>query len=168
MDSCASGCRACWLPSRRSLWLLRGRPHTPRWVQGIGGGVLDAEQTTFKHPGWRLLGALGYIGFDMAVLWICLAAVGPAPNVPALCLAYNIGYLANWVPIPGGIGSLDAGLIGALALYGISATHAATAVLVYHAIALFVPGVGGLLAYIRVRPRLTTNVTATNTVRGNG
>jgi hypothetical protein len=109
--------------------LLRACPHTPRWVRAIGAGLPDAEQRTFKHPGWRLIGAPGYIGFDLAVLWVCLAAVGPAPNVAALTLAYNIGYLAN-LPIPGGIGTLDAGLIGALALYGISATHAATAVVV--------------------------------------
>jgi uncharacterized membrane protein YbhN (UPF0104 family) len=140
--------------------LLRARPNAPRWVRAIGAGVLDAEQTTFKDPNWRLIGALGYLGFDMAVLWVCLAAVGPAPNVPALILAYNIGYLANWVPIPGGIGTLDAGLTGALALYGIPATHAATAVVVYHAIALFIPGVGGLLAHIRLRPRLTTDADA--------
>jgi uncharacterized membrane protein YbhN (UPF0104 family) len=135
--------------------LLRTRPHPPRWVRVIGAGVLDAEQTTFTHPSWRLIGALGYLGFDMAVLWVCLAAVGPAPNVPALILAYNIGYLANWLPIPGSIGALDAGLTGALALYGISATHAATAVVIYHAIALLIPSVGGLLAYTRLRPRLT-------------
>jgi uncharacterized membrane protein YbhN (UPF0104 family) len=122
--------------------LLPAHPHAPRWLRAIGAGVLDAEQITFKHPGWRLIGALGYLGFDMAVLWICLAAVGPTPNIAAVILAYNIGYLANWLPIPGGIGVLDAGLTGALALYGVPATHAATAVVVYHAIALVIPGVG--------------------------
>jgi uncharacterized membrane protein YbhN (UPF0104 family) len=75
-------------------------------------------------------------------------------NVPALALAYTIGYLANAVPIPGGIGAVDAGLAGALVLYGIPATHAAAAVLIYHAIALWIPGLGGLYAYARLRPRL--------------
>lgn len=49
---------------------------------------------------------------------------------------------------------LDAGLIGALALYGLPLTHAAAAVLVYHAIAFWIPTLGGTLAYARLRPRL--------------
>jgi uncharacterized membrane protein YbhN (UPF0104 family) len=134
--------------------IVRSRPGTPGWIRGISAGVGDAEQSTFRHPSWRLLGSLGYLGFDMAVLWTCLAAVGETASVPALVLAYNIGYLANALPVPGGIGVLDAGLAGALVLYGVSPTHAAAAVLVYHAIALWVPGLGGLLAYLRVRPRL--------------
>lgn len=133
--------------------ITQRRPHTPRWIRGISAGVRDAEQTTLQ-PSWRLAGAIGYLGFDIAVLWLCLTALGHAPSVPALVLAYNIGYLANTLPIPGGIGVLDAGLAGALALYGISPAHAAAAVLLYHAIALWVPGVGGLLAYLRLRPRL--------------
>jgi uncharacterized membrane protein YbhN (UPF0104 family) len=94
--------------------LVRSRPNTPRWIRGISAGVEDAEQTTFRHPSWRLAGALGYLGFDIAVLWTCLHAFGDTTSVPALVLAYNIGYLANALPIPGGIGVLDAGLTGAL------------------------------------------------------
>jgi uncharacterized membrane protein YbhN (UPF0104 family) len=134
--------------------VVASRPNTPRWVRGISAGVQDAEQTTFRRPNWRLIGALGYLGFDMAVLWVALTALGAAPSIPALILAYNIGYLANALPIPGGIGVLDAGLTGALSLYGVAPIHAAAAVLVYHAIALWIPGLGGLYAYLRLRPRL--------------
>jgi uncharacterized membrane protein YbhN (UPF0104 family) len=134
--------------------IVRSRPNTPRWIRGISAGVADAEHTTVRNPHWRLIGSLGYLGFDMAVLWACLHAVGDPISVPALVLAYNIGYLANTLPIPGGIGVLDAGLAGALVLYGASPADAAAAVLVYHAIALWVPGLGGFVAYLRVRPRL--------------
>jgi uncharacterized membrane protein YbhN (UPF0104 family) len=140
--------------------VVRSRPNTPRWIRGISAGVDDAEQTTFRHPSWRLAGSLGYLGFDMAVLWTCLHAFGDTTSVPALVLAYNIGYLANALPIPGGIGVLDAGLTGALVLYGVSGTHAVAAVLVYHAIALWVPGLGGFLAYLRLRPRLLNDPAA--------
>jgi uncharacterized membrane protein YbhN (UPF0104 family) len=134
--------------------VVRSRPRTPAWIRAISAGVQDAEETTFRRPGWRLLGALGYLWFDIAVLWLVLRALGEAPSVPALVLAYTIGYVANMLPIPGGIGVLDAGLTGALVLYGVSPAHAAAAVLVYHAIALWVPGLGGLIGYLRVRPRL--------------
>jgi uncharacterized membrane protein YbhN (UPF0104 family) len=144
--------------------LTRSRPGTPGWIRGISAGVLDAQHTTFRRPSWRLAGALGYLGFDMAVLWMCLRGVGVAPSVPALVLAYNVGYLANALPVPGGIGVLDAGLTGALALYGVSPAHAAAAVLVYHAVALWLPGLGGLLAYVRLRPRLVAATDAPSIV----
>lgn len=134
--------------------IVRSRPRTPAWIRAISAGVENAEETTLRRPNWRLLGALGYLWFDIAVLWLVLQALGEAPGVPALVLAYTIGYIANTLPIPGGIGVLDAGLAGALALYGVAPAHAAAAVLVYHAIALWVPGLGGLIGYLRVRPRL--------------
>ncbi|HKO29124.1 MAG TPA: lysylphosphatidylglycerol synthase transmembrane domain-containing protein [Solirubrobacteraceae bacterium] len=134
--------------------VIRSRPRTPTWIRAISAGVQDAEETTFRRPNWRLLGSLGYLWFDIAVLWLVLRGLGEAPSVAALVLAYTIGYIANMLPIPGGIGVLDAGLTGALTLYGVSPAHAAAAALVYHAIALWVPGLGGLVGYLRVRPRL--------------
>jgi uncharacterized protein (TIRG00374 family) len=97
---------------------------------------------------------VGYLLFDIAVLWTTFAAVGPLPPLAPLLVAYLAGYLANAIPVPGGIGVLDSGLVGALALYGLPVTHAAAAVLVYHAIAFWIPTLGGTLAYARLRPRL--------------
>jgi uncharacterized membrane protein YbhN (UPF0104 family) len=102
-----------------------------------------------------LVGALGYLLFDIAVLWTTFAAVGQLPPLAPLVLAYLAGYLANAIPVPGGIGVLDAGLVGALALYGLPVTHAAAAVLVYHAIAFWIPTLGGTAGYVRLRRRLT-------------
>jgi len=135
--------------------ILDSRPRAPRWLVSIATGVREAEQTAFtRRPDWRVVGALGYLAFDIAVLWVSLRAVGSAPSVAAVTLGYSIGYAANSLPIPGGIGVLDAGLTGALVLYGVSPVHAAAAVIVYHAIAFWVPGLGGVLAYMRLRPRL--------------
>jgi hypothetical protein len=74
--------------------------------------------------------------------------------VAVVILAYSIGYAANALPVPGGIAVLDAGLTGALVLYGVSPVRSAAAVIIYHAIAFWIPGLGGLLAYLRLRPRL--------------
>ncbi len=134
---------------------IRRQPRSSRWVNVLAEGVHEAQITTFQHPTWRLLGSLGYLGFDIAVLWVTLAAVGEQFSVPALLLAYNIGYVANSLPVPGGFGVLDAGLAGALMLYGARPAHAAAAVLLYHAIAFWIPGLGGVLAYPRLRRRLT-------------
>lgn len=138
-----------------ALPIIVGSRQAPRWLSALASGVREAEQTAFnRRPSWRLVGALGYLGFDVAVLWVVLNAVGPPPDVAVVILAYSIGYAANSLPIPGGIGVLDAGLTGALVLYGISPVHAAAAVIVYHAIAFWIPGLGGLFAYLRLRPRL--------------
>ncbi|MBV9334806.1 MAG: flippase-like domain-containing protein [Solirubrobacterales bacterium] len=123
------------------------------WLEDIGTGI-PAARHALARPSWRLLGALGYLLFDIAVLWTTFAAVGPLPPLAPLILAYLAGYLANAIPIPGGIGVLDSGLVGALTLYGLPVTHAAAAVLVYHAIAFWIPTLGGTLAYARLRPRL--------------
>jgi uncharacterized membrane protein YbhN (UPF0104 family) len=144
-------------------WTLRRHPRAPRWVRAISAGVAEAERKVFtRGAGWRPLAAIGYLGFDIAVLWVMLSALGPAPGIPALVMGYSIGYAANALPVPGGIGVLDAGLTGALALYGVSTTQAAAAVVIYHAIALWVPGVGGLYAYLRLRPRILEGRAATD------
>ncbi|MGZ4295344.1 MAG: lysylphosphatidylglycerol synthase domain-containing protein, partial [Solirubrobacteraceae bacterium] len=137
----------------RVMHRVWGRLPAPAWLEDIGTGI-PAARDALVRPNWRLLGALGYLLCDIAVLWTTLAAVGPAPPVAALAVAYLAGYLPNVVPIPGGIGILDAGLVGALGLYGLPLSHAAAAVLVYHAVAFWVPTLGGMLAYTRLRPRL--------------
>jgi uncharacterized membrane protein YbhN (UPF0104 family) len=136
-----------------SPWIARRSGAAPAWVEGITAGIRDAQRAAMR-PSWRLAGALGYLGFDIAVLWATFSAVGDTPPVAALVLGYTIGYVANALPVPGGAGVLDAGLVGALVLYGATPAHAAAAVLVYHAIALWIPSLGGLLAYARIRPRL--------------
>src|SRR5205807_1763346 len=124
-----------------------------RWASRLVAGIRDAE-SALRHPSWRLAGAVAFLLCDIAVLWVTFTAVGNAPPLAALVLAYMLGYLANLIPVPGGIGVLDSGLVGMLVVYGAPATHAAAAVLVYHAIAFWVPGLGGLLAYALLRRRL--------------
>jgi uncharacterized membrane protein YbhN (UPF0104 family) len=138
------------------LLLPRGlAEHAPtRQLRGVltrvGNWVSSAEKTAFT-PNWRLLGAVGYLLFDIAVLWACLKAVGTDPPLLALIMGYQIGYLANLVPIPGGLGVLEGGLLGALLLYGLPAGPAAAAVILYHAIALWVPALGGTFGFARLR-----------------
>jgi uncharacterized membrane protein YbhN (UPF0104 family) len=131
---------------------LAARPGPADGVAATGtrgellAGIREAG-SVLRRPTWRLAGAFGYLWFDIAVLWAALHAIGDTPPLAAIALGYLIGYLANGLPVPGGIGVLDAGLAGALTLYGVPAVHATAAVLVYHAIALWLPGAGGLLGF---------------------
>jgi uncharacterized membrane protein YbhN (UPF0104 family) len=78
--------------------------------------------------------------------------------VAPLALGYLIGYLANLIPVPGGFGVLEGGLAGTLIAYGAPATQAAAAVVVYHAIAFWIPSLGGLAGYALLRARLRKSV----------
>ena len=112
---------------------------------------IDGAVHALLHPNWRLTGAVGYLGFDIAALGAAFAATGRTIPVDALVLGYIIGYIANMLPVPGGFGILEAGLAGTLILYGAPATQATAAVIVYHAIAFWVPSLGGLIGYARLR-----------------
>ena len=136
---------------RLSRHLTRRHPRAG-WLEDVGSGVGDAR-SALSRPSWRLAGAFGYLLFDIGVLWATFAATGAAVPLAPLVVAYIVGYLANAIPIPGGVGVLDAGLVGALTLYGLPVTHAAAAVLVYHAIAFWIPALGGITGYVRLQRR---------------
>jgi uncharacterized protein (TIRG00374 family) len=129
---------------------LAARHSQRKWQTAVGEGVQQAAHTALT-PSWRLIGAIGYLGFDMAVLWCAFRALGYTPSLGALMLGYLIGYGATIIPIPAGIGVLEGGLAGALVLYGTPATATIAVVLVYHAIAFWIPSIGGLLAYFQLR-----------------
>jgi uncharacterized membrane protein YbhN (UPF0104 family) len=118
----------------------------PRPVRGVAAG-LEGAWAAARHPTWRLLGAIGFFCLDMSALWAACAATGHRLGFLAALIAYCIGYLATAIPMPAGLGVLDSGLAGALVLYGLPAPAAVGAVLVYHAISIWVPGLGGLVAW---------------------
>lgn len=119
-------------------------------LRATAGTVTDTERL-LRRPSWRLAGALAYLGADMAVLWVSFQATGAGPPVAVLVLAYLIGYLPDVLPVPGGIGILDGGIVGALVLYHTPAASAAAAVLLYHTIALWIPTLGGAIAFVSSR-----------------
>ena len=116
-------------------------------LHGLGEWVRDTEASAFRRD-WRLLGAPMFLLCDIAVLWACLKAVGVTPPIFGMIVAYQIGYLADLIPVPGGIGVLEGGLLGTLVLFHLPATQTAAAVIIYHAISLWVPAVGGTIAFV--------------------
>lgn len=120
----------------------------------LGKGIQDTGMLV-RSGRWRaILGAIGYLGFDIVALIAGFAAFGGGVPVAPLIFGYVIGQLGGLIPIPGGIGGIDGGLIGALALYGSSLSQAAAAVLAYRAFQLGVPAVLGAIAFVRLRGTL--------------
>jgi uncharacterized membrane protein YbhN (UPF0104 family) len=123
-------------------------------LRGLLLGAARSVRMTIEllaTPDWRILGAIGYLWFDIGALAACFAAAGHVPPLAVVVLAYQIGYLANLIPIPGNIGVLDGSLVGMFVLYGVSASLAAAATVVYHAIALWIPATWGTIAFLVLR-----------------
>ena len=116
------------------------------WFVDLVDGI-DGARHALLTINWRLIGAAGYLALDIAALGASFAATGHSLPLAPLVLGYLIGYLANLIPVPGGFGVLEGGLAGALIAYGAAPTQAAAAVIVYHAIAFWIPSLGGLVGY---------------------
>jgi uncharacterized membrane protein YbhN (UPF0104 family) len=129
----------------QGLWFVR---------TSLGQGVRDALLMLRQRPAGILLGAFGVMAFDLAVLGVCFKAFGYSPAVGILVLGYLIGQLGGNLPVPGGIGGIDAGLIGVFVLYHQPLAATTAAVLAYHAISLWIPGLLGTVAFVRLRQTL--------------
>ncbi len=102
-----------------------------------------------------LLGALAYWGFNIAILWACFHAFGDPPPLAVLVVAYFVGLLGNLLPLPGGVGGVDGGMIGALVGFGVGGSLAVVAVISYRVLAFWLPTVPGALAYLQLRRTVT-------------
>ncbi len=98
-----------------------------------------------------LLGAIGWWGFDIAVLWACFHAFGAAPPQAVIVIAYFVGMVGNALPLPGGIGGVDGGMIGAFTVFGVPVETAVVAVLAYRLLAFWLPTLPGGVAYLQLR-----------------
>jgi uncharacterized protein (TIRG00374 family) len=68
-----------------------------------------------------------------------------------LTQAYFIGRLGNLLPMPGGDGGVECGMIGAFAAFGVDSGLAVVAVLVYRAFTFWLPLIPGVVAYFQLR-----------------
>ena len=75
--------------------------------------------------------------------------VPPVFNHLALLVA--AGMLGNLLPLPGGLGGVEGGMIGAFAAFGVNLELAVLAVLSYRAISFWLPTLPGAVAYFQLR-----------------
>jgi uncharacterized membrane protein YbhN (UPF0104 family) len=139
--------------SAATFVMLLGRrlgARAPRPLRTVSGALEGAWREAREHH-WRLLGGAAFLCLDMGALWAACAATGHRIGLLAVLIAYCIGYLATMIPVPAGLGVLDSGLAGSLVLYGLAPAASVGAVLVYHAISIWVPGLGALAAWLPVR-----------------
>jgi uncharacterized membrane protein YbhN (UPF0104 family) len=142
---------------RRLQSWASGSGRLARWVAlGVTAPALAAsgvrtaiELIRSRDPG--LLGAVAWWGFDISVLWAMFHAFGSPPPFTVIWMAYFLGMLGNLLPLPGGLGGVEGGMIGAFAAFGVDFNLAVLAVLSYRAISFWLPTVPGAIAYFQLR-----------------
>ncbi len=116
----------------------------------LGDGTRFALKC-IRHPDLALLGTLGWWACNIGVLWASFKAFGEAPPLAVIVQAYFVGLIANLLPLPGGIGGVDAGITGAFVAFGVSGGLALIAVLTYRLFAFWLPSLPGAIAYFQLR-----------------
>jgi uncharacterized membrane protein YbhN (UPF0104 family) len=127
----------------------------PRLLRySVTEGLRDGLMLLRRRPLGVIAGSLGTTAFDLAVLGVCFRAFGGSPPIGVLVLGYLIGQLGGNLPLPGGLGGIEGGLVGTFALFHQPVVQATAAVLVYHAISLWVPALLGTAAFLKLRKTL--------------
>jgi membrane protein DedA with SNARE-associated domain/uncharacterized membrane protein YbhN (UPF0104 family) len=141
-----------------ALAAAHGRVRRPLgWLAAIvtdgGGGVQYALALVSRRPP-TLLAAVAWWGFDIAALAAGFHAFGGAPDAAVLVLGYFVGMLGNVLPLPGGVGGVEGGMIGAFVAFGQPASVALVAVLAYRLVSFWLPTLVGAPAYVALRRTL--------------
>jgi uncharacterized protein (TIRG00374 family) len=123
-------------------------------TDALANGIRDSGALLLQEPLGVLTGAFGYMVFDIIAIGAAFAAFGYSPAIGVLVVAYLIGQLGGLLPLPGGIGGVEGGLIGSYALYHVPVAAAGAAVLAYRVLALWIPAVLGSIAFVQLRTLL--------------
>ena len=115
----------------------------------------DFVRGTIGHR-WQaaIVSAAGATGLDYLALLCALRAVGAEPRPSLVVLAYAGARVLALIPFtPGGLGFVEAGLVGTLTLAGVDAQDALLATLTYRLVSYWLPIPAGGVAYVLFRRR---------------
>ena len=175
-----SAARSCPLRSRAALIVLlllvalipqdverrlidfcaRLPPRDARGAAGKGPATLatgvrtaiDLRRATRSRGALAVGGAVGFWAANIGVLWASFEAFGGDVPFAVLVQGFFVGMAANLIPSPaGGVGSVDAGMIGAFVLFDIPSDIVFPAVLTYRVIAFWLPIPPGIVAFFQLR-----------------
>jgi uncharacterized membrane protein YbhN (UPF0104 family) len=121
-----------------------------RWLREglrvVATGVTGTVEV-LRRRSWRVLGTWVDLFGAIGALWACLIAVGEHLPFAVVCMGFLIGQFAQAIPIPGGVGAIDAGVTGALVLYGGGTSISAAGEVISHGLAMIIPIVAGAVAF---------------------
>ena len=123
------------------------------FFQGSLPRLLQVAQNPRKLA-LALCGTLGISLFNALCLWTCVHTLGDGKQVsyPTIALMYLTVQAASSIsPTPAGIGAIELGLGGALAIAGVEKQSAVVAVLVYRLLTAYLPAALGYAALHHLR-----------------
>jgi uncharacterized protein (TIRG00374 family) len=132
-----------------------------KWAKRLATAPATLAQGTrtalqfVRHPRSGALaigGAIGFWAANIAILWASFHAFDIHVPLGVVVQGFFLGMLANLFPFaPGGVGAVDAGMIGAFVLFGLPSTEVFAAVLTYRVIAFWLPIPPGIIAFFQLR-----------------
>jgi uncharacterized membrane protein YbhN (UPF0104 family) len=128
-----------------------GDGRAARAARGVARGVREALRLLRTGNPAIIVGSLGYWAFDNLVLWACFRGFGVHVALTVVLMGYLIGQLGGLLPIPGGLGGVEGGLVGTLVVYGVSVRDAVAAVLAYRVIQFWIPLLLSLPAFVSLQ-----------------
>jgi putative heme transporter len=131
---------------RRARWIARALT-----VPALAASGVRTALSLIRSRELGVLGAPAWWGFDICVLWAMFHAFGSPPPFTVIWMAYFVGTLGNLLPLPGGLGGVEGGMIGAFAAFGVDFNLAVLAVLSYRGISFWLPTLPGAVAYFQLR-----------------
>lgn len=137
-------------------WLLNATIRRRRPVTGLSEELIADRNfirtTVGEHWQRAVVAAAANTGFDYLALLCALRAVGAVPQPSLVLIAFAAAGLLALIPLtPGGVGFVEAGLVGTLTLAGVSGSDALAATLLYRLVAYWLPLPVGGISYVLFR-----------------
>jgi uncharacterized protein (TIRG00374 family) len=136
--------------SQEKLWgRLVARLATVPSTAAVGTREAMAFVREPSRGALALFGAIGFWAAQIGILWASFKAFGVDVPLAVVVQGFFIGMIANLIPLPGGVGGVDAGLLGAFALFGVHGIF--SAILLYRILAFWAPIPPGIVAFLQLR-----------------
>ena len=96
-----------------------------------------------------IIGAIGFWAAQIGILWALFKAFGVEAPLAVVVQAFFVGMFANLIPLPGGVGGVDAGMLKASRCSGVHGIF--SAILLYRVLAFWLPIPPGIVAFVHLR-----------------
>jgi uncharacterized protein (TIRG00374 family) len=105
-----------------------------------------------SRGGLAVIGAIGFWACNIGILWAAFHAYDVHVPLGVVVQGFFVGMVANLFPLaPGGVGAVDAGMIGTFVLFGLPSAEVFAAVLTYRLLAFWLPIPPGIVAFFQLR-----------------
>ena len=132
-----------------------------RWARRLAtvpATIATGVRTAFafiREPsrgGLAVVGAIGFWATNIGILWAAFHAYDVQVPLGVVIQGFFIGMVANLFPFaPGGVGAVDAGMIGTFVLFGLDGATVFAAILTYRLLAFWLPIPPGIVAFFQLR-----------------